>query len=272
MPTPKELLDAGQLNGAIEALTQEVRANPSDVPRRTFLFELLCFAGDWDRADKQIDVIAQQSVQSAMAVQVYRANVAAERQRARLFEEGVAPHFLTEPPSYADLLVEGIRKLSQEDTPGARELFDQAEEARPAVTGKWNGRAFLDLRDYDDAVGGFLELIVKDKYAWLAFEQIRRIQMKPPEKLRDLLWIPTRVEAADGTVGEVFVPALYAGSSRQGNDLVRLGRMTEWKAVSEDLSLGIGQRLFLVDDEDRPILEARTIEFDGAATAPAEAS
>jgi type VI secretion system protein ImpE len=62
MPTAKELLDAGKLAGAIEAATAEVKANPTDVPRRTTLFELLCFAGDWDRAEKQIDVIGQQSM------------------------------------------------------------------------------------------------------------------------------------------------------------------------------------------------------------------
>ena len=97
MPTAKELLDAGKLAGAIEAATAEVKANPTDVPRRTILFELLCFAGEWDRAEKQIDVIGQQSMQSAMAVQVYRANIQAERSRERLFDAGVAPHFLTEP-------------------------------------------------------------------------------------------------------------------------------------------------------------------------------
>ncbi|MGH9369720.1 MAG: type VI secretion system accessory protein TagJ [Thermoanaerobaculia bacterium] len=270
MPTPKELLDAGQLDGAIQALTQEVKANPSDVPRRTFLFELLCFAGEWDRAEKQIDVIGQQSVPAALAAQVYRANVAAERQRARLFEEGVAPHFLTEPPRHVDLQVEGIRRLAESDADSARKLFDQAEEERPALGGTWNGQPFADLRDYDDALGGVLELIVKDKYAWIPFQQIRRLEVRRPEKLRDLLWIPSRVEALDGTIGEVFVPVLYAGSSRQKDDLLRLGRRTEWKAVTEELTVGLGQRLLLVDETDQPILEARTVEFDGVpATAGA---
>ena len=54
MPTPKELLDSGNLKAAIEALTQEVREAPADPQKRTFLFELLAFAGEWDRAEKQI--------------------------------------------------------------------------------------------------------------------------------------------------------------------------------------------------------------------------
>ena len=70
MPTARELFDAGKLREAIDAATAEVKASPTDTRRRTFLFELLCFAGEWDRAEKQIDVIGQQSVQAALAVTV----------------------------------------------------------------------------------------------------------------------------------------------------------------------------------------------------------
>jgi len=272
MPTPKELLDAGRLDAAIEALTQEVKANPSDASRRIFLFELLCFAGQWDRAEKQIDVLGSESAQASLAVQVYKANVAAERQRLKLYREGAAPHFLNEPPAYADVQVEGIRKLAAGDAAGARELLDRAEEERPSVAGAWNGKDFLDFRDYDDSIGGMLELIVKDKYAWLPFEQIRSIEMRPPGKLRDLLWIPTRVEALDGTIGEVFVPALYAGSSESTDERARLGRMTDWKEIGDGLYAGKGQRLFLVDQTDQPALEARKIEFRAKTPGSAPAS
>lgn len=262
MPTAKELLDAGQLQQAIEAITAEVKANPTDVPRRTFLFEMLCFAGEWDRAEKQIDVIGQQSMQSAMAVQVYRANIQAERSRERLFDGGVAPHFLTEPPPYVDIHLEALTKLRSGDTAAARALLDRAEEARPAIAGSWNGQSFLDVRDYNDLVAPVLELIVKDKYVWLPLDQVRNLTVEPPKKLRDLLWVPARIEAKDGTIGEVFLFALYAGSSRHANDQVRLGRMTDWTDAGHELYRGAGQRLFLVDDEEQPVLEARTIAFD----------
>ena len=53
----KGLLDAGNLTAAIEAATREVKAHPADVAARTFLFELLLFAGEWERALKQLDVV-----------------------------------------------------------------------------------------------------------------------------------------------------------------------------------------------------------------------
>jgi type VI secretion system protein ImpE len=262
MAAAKELFDRGDLAGAIEAVTAEVKAEPTDLQRRTFLFELLCFAGQWDRAEKQIDVLSQQSLESAVGVQVYRDNIKAERERLRLFTEGTPPHFLVEPPEYVDVHIEGIGRFCQGDLDGARERFDRAEEARPAFSGKWNGNAFEDFRDYNDLTGPALELIVKDKYAWLPFEQIRRIEIDPPKKLRDLVWIPARIQAADRTTGEVYVPALYVRSSEHEDNQVKLGRMTDWKPVREDFYVGSGLRIFLTGETENSVLETRTVEID----------
>src|SRR6266481_6109993 len=46
--TAKELYREGKLTAAIQALGAELRDNPTDAQRRTFLFELLCFAGEYD--------------------------------------------------------------------------------------------------------------------------------------------------------------------------------------------------------------------------------
>lgn len=262
MTTAKDLFEAGKLAEAIEALTGEVKSNPTDTSRRTFLFELLCFAGEWDRAEKQLDVIGHQSAQADLGVQVYRNNIKAERERRRLFADGTPPHFLNEPPAYVDYLIAAVKQMSEGDHKGARESLDKAEEERPALLGKFNDQQFEDFRDYDDMVGPVLELIVKDQYAWLPFEQIRSFEIAAPKQLRDLIWAQARIEALDGTIGEVYVPALYAGSSASQDDQVRLGRMTDWKQVSEDLYTAAGLRLFLVDGQDQTLFEARTVEFD----------
>ena len=62
--TPLELYRAGELGQAIKALGDELRSNPLDARRRTFLFELLCFAGEYDRAEKHLDVLADQNPSS----------------------------------------------------------------------------------------------------------------------------------------------------------------------------------------------------------------
>ena len=51
MPSARELYAAGRLDAAIETLGAELRDNPTDAQRRVFLFELLAFAGQYDRAE-----------------------------------------------------------------------------------------------------------------------------------------------------------------------------------------------------------------------------
>jgi type VI secretion system protein ImpE len=262
MPNARELYQSGRLGEAIEALSGEVRANPSDASRRIFLFELLAFAGEWDRAEKQLDVLGQAGPQATLAVQVYKANIHAERTRSRLFSEGLHPHFLNEPPAYVDRHLEAINRVREGNLAEARTILDAAEEERPALGGTLNGKPFADFRDCDDLIGPVLELIVKDKYAWLPFEQIRHMEVSPPSMLRDLVWARAKVEALDGTVGDVYLPALYEGTPKHAKDEVRLGRMTDWHALSDDLARGAGLKTFLAGEEDVALFEAKQVAFE----------
>jgi type VI secretion system protein ImpE len=261
MSQAKELFQAGKLNEAIDELLREVKANPSDVARRTFLFELSCLAGDWERAERQLDVIGHQSAEAELGVMVYRANMKAEVERRRVFDEGVQPHFLSEPPAYVDLHVAALGQIIRGEIAEARATLDRAEEERPAIAGKLDGQEFQDFRDYDDRIGPVLELIVKDKYVWLPFEQIKSMEITPPRQLRDMLWASAKIEALDGTVGEVYVPTLYPGTYNSENDQVRLGRMTDWKDLGEDLYAAAGLRLLLVAGEDKSLFELKAVEF-----------
>lgn len=268
MTKAKELFDAGRLAEAVEELLREVKANPSDIQRRTFLFELSCFAGDWGRAERQLDAVAAQNAQAETGAQVYRNCIRAERERRRLFAEGVAPHFLSEPPAYVDLHLDAINRLREGRPEEARRTLDRAEEERPALAGTADGRPFTDLRDYDDFFGPVLELFVQDKYTWLPFEQIVRVEFDPPRSLRDLLWTPAGIQTRDNEL-KAFVPALYPATAEEGNDLVRLGRMTDWKEVGPELYVGRGLRLLAFDGEERAFLDVRSVEF--AASAEGEA-
>jgi type VI secretion system protein ImpE len=261
MMQAKELFQAGKLNEAIEELVRQVKANPNDGASRTFLFELYCLKGDWDRASRQLDVIGHQSAEAELGVMVYRANMKAEEERRRVFAEGVQPHFLNEPPPYVDLQVAALGQIARGEFTEARASLDRAEEERPAMAGKIDGEAFQDFRDYDDRLDGVLELIVKDKYVWLPFEQIKRFDISPPKELRDMLWASARIEALDGTVGEVYVPTLYPGTAESDDSQIRMGRMTDWKQVAEELYRAVGLRLFLVDGQDKSLFEAKSVEF-----------
>jgi len=259
--TAEELLRAGHLSAAVEQLNQEVRSRPADSQRRTFLFELLCFVGDYQRAGLQLEVLGQQSVTAEIGVQVYRHILTAEQARQRLFSEGGQPNFLFPPPPYAHLHLEALHQLCNRQPAEAVALLDQSQRSQPPLEGSLAGQPFTEWRDGDDLLAPFLEVIVHDKYVWLPFEQIKFLHITPPKRLRDLLWVPATLEAQAGPVGEVFLPVLYPDSHRHADERVKLGRMTDWTDMGEGVTRGAGQHLFFIDGQDKGILEVRDIEF-----------
>lgn len=267
MPNAKDLIATGNLVAAVQETTQQVRNHPADLTARITLFELLCLTGDFDRAEKQLDVVEQQRSQKDLGVQVYRNCLKAERERKRVFEQGIEPHFLGEPPAYVDLHMEAIACIRERKLSQARELLDRAEEERPALPGKFSGKPFQDFRDCNDLTAPVLELVVHDKYTWLPLEQIRQIEIDPPKQLRDILWASARIISVNGVTGEVIIPALYAGTSASSDDSARLGRVTDWQKLGDDVYRGIGLRLFQVDEEDHPLFELESIRFDGTSAA-----
>lgn len=258
----KELYEAGKLSEAIEALTGDVKAHPSDARLRTFLFELLCFAGDLDRADRQLDVIGHQDAQAEAAVQVYRNILHAERSRRATYAEGEKPSFLSDPPDYVKLHLEALTLLHNGADADAKARLDESAASRPTVHGRIDGQAIDDFRDCDDLLAPILELIVMRDYVWLPLEQVRELDIPAPERPRDLLWAPVRILLTDGRQQRGYVPVLYCGSHEHPDDQVKLGRMTDWKASETGPALGVGHRYFLAGDEGRALLEIRRLEID----------
>lgn len=260
----KELFDAGNLAGAIDQLTQAVRTSPRDLKSRIFLFELLCFAGDFQRAERQLDAIAQTSgdVKVEMGAQLYRSVLQGEMARLAFFTgANRLPRFLSEPPAYAALHIEAVTKLRENEFAALEKLLEDSASVHKSLKGHNNGIPFEDFRDGDDLLGPFLEVFFQSDYLWLPFEQIKRVEIQPPRTLRDLLWLPATVELREKPLGEVFVPVQYYGTSGHPDDLVKLGRMTDWKTVGEGTLLGAGQRTFIADETECPLLEIRKIDF-----------
>jgi type VI secretion system protein ImpE len=83
---PEQLYEAGRLDDAIDALSARLRESPLDSRSRTFLFELLCFAGDFERAEKHLDLLADLSPDAKVGAFVYRTALHASRERLEMFE------------------------------------------------------------------------------------------------------------------------------------------------------------------------------------------
>jgi len=235
--TARELYQAGKLDEAVLALNGELRDNPGDRKRRTFLFELLCFAGNYDRAEKQLDVLAQEGPEAMTGTLLYRAAIAAERSRHELFDKKDYP-----------------------TTPAAGQ-----------PKGTCNGAPFELFTDADPRIGARLEAFAAGRYIWIPFAHIASIEIQPPKRLRDLLWAPAIVRTGpafqDQELGEVLLPVLSPFSFRHADDAVRLGRATVWEEQDGN-EVPFGQKMFLIDGEELPILELRRLEIAGAEDTP----
>jgi type VI secretion system protein ImpE len=257
----KELFDAGNLSAAIAQLSQDVRSHPVDPPLRAFLFELLCFAGDYDRAERQLDAIAARDAKMAEGAAIYRELSRQEGIRLEVAGGERLPAFLAEPPAFAALHVAALNRIAEGKPAEARILLEQAAESQSAAAGEADGAAFADFCDADPILGPFLEAFVRGRYVWIPFAQIRRLSISAPKRLRDLLWAPARIETVDEAGGDILLPVLYAGSFLHQDDNVKLGRATDWTDVGGAIVRGRGQRMFFVDDGERPMLELREISF-----------
>ncbi|MCK6556294.1 SciE type virulence protein [Candidatus Binatia bacterium] len=255
------LFQQGNLGGAVDAATRDVKARPTELRHRTFLFELLCFAGDFERAARQLDVVGHQDASTEPAVQVYRNILHAERLRRRLYTESLRPEFLLDPPPFTALHLEAIGQLRSGDPTAARATLECSEETRTGLRGRIGDAAFDGFRDCDDLVAPFLELIVVRDYVWVPFEQIRVLDIAAPERPRDLLWIPARLELVTGAQYRGYVPVLYEGSHAHADDQVKLGRRTEWLETPEGPVRGVGQRTFLAGEDPCAVLDIRHVEI-----------
>jgi type VI secretion system protein ImpE len=237
----RELYAAAKLDEAVQALGSELRNDPTDTRRRTFLFELLCLTGDYDRAEKQLDILADLGKEAAMGSLLYRSALQAARTRRDMFEKKTFP------------------------------VGAGPADAAPAG-GTLNGQAFETIEDADPRIGAHLEVFAAGAYLWLPFEHIASVRMEPPKRLRDTIWIPAILQTGPKCkgldLGEVLLPALTPLVSKHPQNSVRLGRETVWEEVDGE-TVPAGQKLLLMDGEEIPILEVRNLLF-AASSAAAE--
>lgn len=259
----KECYEAGDLKGAIAAANDEVKSNPTDTSKRGFLIELLCFAGDLERVDKQLDALGKQDPDAMIGIAQFRHMVRAEQARQQFYTDGRMPEFLHDPSDAIKLHLEASIDIRDGKLTDAAKKLAEAEEKRPKLSGTCDGEKFADIRDLDDLTSPFIETLSSNgKYYWVPWENIASIDFVAPTRSRDLCWRQVELSVREGPDGQVFIPALYAGSHTNDDDKVRLGRVTDWVGDDGQPIRGIGQRTWLIGDNDRPLLELKRIEFD----------
>ena len=257
------LLAEGGLDEAIQRLTAGLRSKPADTAARAALAELLCLAGAFDRAETQLATLAQQTVDRPVAIARLRHLVRAALAREAWFNTGAVPSLLQEPTvgqRVAIALQVALLENAEAEIPA---LLAEAEAQRPKVSGVADGVAFDDLRDVDDRSAWFFEVMSNDGgYLWVDLAGVEAIVFTPPARPIDLLWREARISFRDGRAADLAIPAQYVAPDAEPAH--RLGQRTDWREAPGGAMFGTGQRLFLIGEDAKGLLDLTTIRFDPA--------
>lgn len=254
-----QLFEAGQLRPAIDAQVQAVKSRPADSNARLFLFELLAFAGEWDRARRQLEAVRYEELPQVRAVEMYRLALDAEQLRRQVFAGSGLPETLVAPPPHLLPRLEALQHLRSGRPADALRHLEKAEAQLAPLHGTLNGHPFSSLRDADDLLGPVLEVLWRGRYYWVPLDQVIALALNEPRTPRDLLWAQARMMLHGGWNDMVMIPTLYVGTSDHPDDAVKLGRVTDWRRPADGPTLGVGSRLFQVGEQDVPLLEWRQL-------------
>lgn len=240
----------------------EVKQKPTDVSSRLFLAELCCFAGAYDRAEKQLDVLSQQTTDAAVLIALFRQLLRGEVARHQVLSEGRAPEIVTPMTDAMRLQLEALTAHRSGDSVNAPQLVARIDETAPRAVGTCNNQAFEGVRDLDDRTACVLEVITSTgKYYWTPWESIEYLYFDPPQRALDLLYRRTKISVIGGPEGEVFIPTRYVSPVEATSDELLLGRATQWLGDDGQFVQGVGLRTLLFGDRDMTILELETIDF-----------
>ena len=258
----EDLLKAGDLDGALAALQDNIRADAANPALRIFLFQLLSVRGDWKRAIAQLKLSAEMDDVATQMAQTYREGIICEVYREKVFSGEKDPLIFGEPEEWIALMVEAMKANVAGQPEQAADTRARAFDAAPTVSGRINGEAFEWIADADMRLGPLLEIVVNGRYFWMPFTSIAKAKFEDPIDLRDAVWTPAEIKLANGGDIVALIPTRYAGTTADGSDAEKLARATQWKDVGADTYTGLGQRLLTTDLGDTALMDVRLLEMD----------
>jgi type VI secretion system protein ImpE len=256
-----EKLRTGDVHGALDALKQEVRKAPRNPRLRTFLFQMFCVTGEWDRALTQLSAAAELDPAAVPMAQAYRSAIRCEVLREKVFRGERSPTVLGDPGPWLPLLIEAAKLLAAGKPDDAARLRDAAFEAAAETPGTMNEDDFGWIADADPRLGPVLEVFVNGNYLWVPYARLKALRLDPPADLRDQVWMPANFTwSNDGeTVG--FIPARYPGSAAAADPALALSHRTDWYDAGGGWSLPLGARVLVTDASETALLDIRALSI-----------
>ncbi len=266
-------LNQRSLQEVIDDIRSQIKSIPTKADLRAYLVQLLCLQGEWNAALKQLSPWQALTPIAEPTITLLSQLIEAEKQRVHAFTGKKLPSLVTSLTPYLELLVKAIRH----DINGEMELafttrnqaYDLALPISGTIVLHQKGKdeisySFNWLADGDNRFGPICELIINGKYCWLPFSNIQRILFQEPICTTDLLWRHACITLHDGQEHVCQIPARYPLDKLTKDQPLLIGQRTEWLPLDnhETYYRGLGQRMYISDEFEFPIMEVKSLTFD----------
>lgn len=262
MSEEKKMLFSGSISGSLEHLKEKIRKEPARPELRTYLFQLLCVIGEYERAMTQLKIAADMDEENKLMAQACGPLLNCEMLRQEIFNGRHSPLVFGEPEEWMGLMIQALILDGKKKHKAAKSIRAKAIDLAEPFPGRINNDPFEWLADADSRLGPVLEIIVEGRYYLAALSDIKKIEICQPIDLRDVIWLPVSLVWKNEGTSVGFIPTRYQGSVETNEDEVLLGKKTIWNEVYKDVFFGQGQRMLATERQDYPIMDVREIIFD----------
>jgi type VI secretion system protein ImpE len=254
--SPREAFEAGELEAAVRLQAEAVDVRPDDQPARLFLFELLALSGRLRDARDQLMAVETDDPAWPRVRRGFRRLVRAAYRRQR----GRRPEVFAGLPRHAGYRWKAIRALAADDPLKAVRKVDRADAASPVVCGHVDGREFHGLRDADDRFGSVLEVFFAGRYAWVPFEHLKRVTLRPALGPLDCAFRPARLKLVTGDEFDGHLPLVYPGSDDYGGAFA-CGQEIDYVEADDGPAVCVGARVFMTGDEELLLGDVKQLDI-----------
>lgn len=234
--------------------------DPTDLEGWRARLEAMVWAEDYDSALVALDAL--EPLADAEWLRMQRLWVTGAAHRWLVMVQGVLPPVVDGlvPPAGTDHRLAALQAWHRGEADAVAEITDLAAPWPTSKPGEIDGVPFERLRDADDFLAPFLEVIAPEISVWVPWMDIGQVELKPASGFLEDLWIPAELSLVSGETAPVRVPLRYAGSVASDDPAVQRGETTLVDTV-KGARRALGRRVLLADDRKVDLTEVRVIRF-----------